>query len=153
VIHDHFMRRVLVTDDGCWLWCGATVRGYGTYMKQGAAFIAHRYAYEQLVGPIPAGLDLDHLCRVRACVNPAHLEPVTRGENLRRGYAARGLKSFCAQGHPFDEANTFQRKGGGRGCRTCRNKASRDKKREYRAAAKAARNAQPDTTQKENNHA
>lgn len=146
-----FWAKVLPVDDGCWLWTGATLRGYGTYMRAGGAYIAHRYAYEDRVGPIPTGLDLDHLCRCRTCVNPDHLEPVTRGENLRRGYAARGLKTHCAQGHPFDEVNTFQRSDGGRGCRACRNKASRDKKREYRAAAKAAQTTQP--TESENHHA
>jgi len=70
----------------CWLWTGALyVNGYGAFRgPDGRTIRAHRFAYERVVGPIPEGLDLDHLCRVRACVNPAHLEPVTRAENLRR---------------------------------------------------------------------
>lgn len=81
---------------------------------------AHRWAYLHFVGKIPAGLDLDHLCRNRWCVNPEHLEPVTRSENLTRGYAARGPKTYCKHGHRFDPENTFQRSDGGRGCRACR---------------------------------
>jgi hypothetical protein len=74
----------------CWLWqlC-KTPGGYGQHYDGTRLVVAHRWYYEQHVGPIPYGLDLDHLCRVRECVNPEHLEPVTRGENLRRGYAAR----------------------------------------------------------------
>lgn len=76
-------------NSGCWLWYGASARGYG-YIQIKIAFrtykakIAHRHAYESLVGPIAPGLDLDHLCRNTACCNPAHLEPVTHAENMRR---------------------------------------------------------------------
>lgn len=74
----------------CWLWLGITTPGgYGQIRRGGRTWVTHRWVYELLIGPIPAGLDLDHLCRVRRCVRPSHLEPVTRGENLRRGYAAR----------------------------------------------------------------
>jgi hypothetical protein len=97
----------------------------------GRAVRAHRYAYEQLVGPIPEGLVLDHLCRNRLCINPLHLEPVTIGENIRRGAFDRagkitGSKTHCANGHPFDEENTRQfeyhvkgRTGPARACRAC----------------------------------
>lgn len=73
--------------DDCWLWTGALTTGYGRFhVAVGVPLVlAHRFAYEALVGRIPRGLDLDHLCRVRACVNPAHLEPVTRRNNLMRG--------------------------------------------------------------------
>lgn len=75
--------RYTVNDSGCWIWDGAIAAetGYGTCQKK----MAHRVVYEREVGPIPDGLVLDHLCRVRACVNPSHLEPVTIGENARRG--------------------------------------------------------------------
>lgn len=75
----------------CWLWQGAVSKtgGYGQVRRNGALIVVHRYAYEHEVGPIPDGLDLDHLCRIRHCARPSHCEPVTRGENLRRGYAAR----------------------------------------------------------------
>jgi hypothetical protein len=87
------MAKVAVASDGCWNWTGALSRnGYGRFGPQAGLTVgAHRFAYELLVGPIPEGLDLDHLCRNRRCVNPAHLEPVGRSENLARGATARGL--------------------------------------------------------------
>lgn len=83
--------------------------------------LTHRYSYERAEGPVPAGLELDHLCRVRSCVNPEHLEPVTHRENMRRGSGWSGRhaqKAMCKSGHPFDEANTYWRRGG-RACRAC----------------------------------
>jgi hypothetical protein len=83
-----FLRNVVISD-GCWEWTGARTRGgYGYFWLGVAAYPAHRVAYATVVGAIPAGLDLDHLCRVRHCVNPRHLEPVTRSENIRRAKAA-----------------------------------------------------------------
>lgn len=82
---------------GCWLWTGTIApNGYGYFAIKGRSQQAHRVAYELLVGPIPDGLDLDHLCRVRACVNPDHLEPVTRSENNRRGFEARKAEAIAA---------------------------------------------------------
>lgn len=89
--------------------------------------VVHRIAYELLVGPIPDGLQLDHLCRVRNCVNPDHLEPVTGQENMRRGYF--GTKTHCPNGHAYDEANTYifsNTRGRHRQCRTCTNQRTRD---------------------------
>lgn len=81
--------KVVKTED-CWLWTGSrTTKGYGHLLVDGRFTQAHRLAYELEVGPIASGLVIDHLCRVRHCVNPAHLEPVTNRENLRRGIAAR----------------------------------------------------------------
>lgn len=78
--------KVEIDDAGCWLWRGAVdPTGYGRFFLDGRMDYAHRAAYRLLVGPIPEGLDIDHLCRVRACVNPQHLEAVTRRENLLRG--------------------------------------------------------------------
>ena len=71
---------------GCWIWMGAlSANGYGNIHVRPKNIVAHRYFYEYAKGPVPSGLDLDHLCRVRCCVNPDHLQPVTRSENLRRG--------------------------------------------------------------------
>ena len=83
---DRFWARV---DVGlCWEWTGSNDRGYGMFRLDGRTVRAHRWAWETLVGPIPRGLHLDHLCRNPPCVNPDHLEPVTQPENIRRGHAA-----------------------------------------------------------------
>ena len=112
--------------DDCWTWHGSTNGvGYGRFTPKSPTLVySHRYAYETMVGPIPQGLELDHLCRNRACVNPSHLEPVTHRENTVRGLApsinrARMLaKTHCRHGHPWDAENTIyttrQRK-----CRAC----------------------------------
>lgn len=88
--------------------------------------MAHRAVYEALVGPIPPELELDHLCRNPACVNPAHLEPVTRKENVRRGYWG---KNHCKHGHVYDDENTrwytFKNGKKVRFCRTCERQRSR----------------------------
>ncbi len=77
----------------CWLWTSTiTGNGYGHYSIKRVKVGAHRFAYELMVGPIPQGLTIDHLCRVKACVNPDHLEPVTQAENNRRGIEARTIE-------------------------------------------------------------
>ena len=82
--------RIRVTPDGCWRWTGSiTNTGYGQVYAHGAQHLVHRYTYSTLIGPIPEGMSLDHLCRVRACCNPDHLEPVTHAENMRRMWAHR----------------------------------------------------------------
>ena len=105
-----------------WLWTGTqNENGYGRYNNQ----LAHRMAYELLVGQIPDGLPLDHVCRVTSCVRPDHLEPVTPGENVRRGYcgninaARQNELTHCIRGHEFDEANTRVTARGARACRAC----------------------------------
>jgi len=96
--------------DGCWEWDGRkNIGGYGMVHWKGKRPVVHRVAYELLVGPIPDGLTLDHLCRNPGCCNPAHLEPVTMRENILRGTqiaAQNAAKTHCKRGHPFDEANT-----------------------------------------------
>lgn len=117
----------------CWLWTGALDRhGYAAIKVDKRRHLAHRLAYELFVGPIPNGLVIDHTCRVRHCVNPDHLEPVTNRENLLRGegFAAKNTaKTHCPQRHPYDDANTIIRRGGRRRCRTCHNSATNRKVR------------------------
>lgn len=106
-----------VTDNGCWQWTGPVDQnGYGKFGRN----VAHRRAYEELVGPVPEGLELDHLCHNRGCINPAHLEPVTRAENIRR--AGPATKTHCVRGHEFTTENTMERPDrlGQRVCRACR---------------------------------
>ena len=104
--------------DECWLWTGCqTPKGYGRFAHRRA----HRMAYEYLVGPIPEGLVIDHLCRVRHCVNPAHMEVVTAGENVLRGIgvsAKNRTKTHCPQGHPLDGDNLYVNQDK-RMCRKC----------------------------------
>lgn len=101
----------------CLVWQGAlTAGGYGITSVGRTNAMAHRVAYETHVGPIPNGLVIDHLCRNRACINPAHLEPVTYLENQLRG--ASHQKTHCKNGHLFDDANTY-RVGNERRCRAC----------------------------------
>lgn len=110
----------------CWLWTGATSSwGYGQIYLDGVLIHTHRWAWIDANGPVPAGLELDHLCRVHACLRPSHLEPVTHQENVARG--AR-LRTHCPHGHAYDAINT-QLYRGARRCRSC----SRRRSAEYRA--------------------
>ena len=144
----NFWKRVVKTET-CWLWQGTTnYGGYGIVHRgprvQTRRFRAHRIAYEMLVGPIPEGLVIDHLCRVRHCVNPAHMEPVTRGENVMRGIGLpvqHAAKARCPQGHAYDDANTYLIKTGGRSCRTCGRNRARAKWRRQAAARREAAQA------------
>lgn len=123
--------------DGCWVWNSSRdVHGYGRFWRDGHGMPAHRVLFELMVGPVPDGLELDHLCRNKACVRPDHLEPVTHQENTRRAYAQR---THCPQGHPYDEQNTYiQPSRGTRVCRICQRTHNRERKRRLRAAARAA---------------
>lgn len=109
--------------DECWLWTGAPGDdGYGQFQVDGKKIPPFVYAYRSLVGPVPDGLVPDHLCRTPLCVNPGHIEPVSRRENVLRGIsplAVNAKKTECGRGHQFDEANTYVWKGG-RHCRACR---------------------------------
>lgn len=135
---DRFSARYEVNDDGCWLWTGPLEKtGYARMWHKGRNEFAHRFAYTQFVGQIPDAMQLDHLCRVRHCVNPAHVEPVTPRENTLRGTgpsAVNAQRTHCINGHEFTPENTYDQQGRGRGCVLCR----REVVRRYRLRRKAA---------------
>ena len=114
---ERLWRRSVVRDTGCIEWTGALdSHGYGRIrINQGLLEGTHRVAWESVNGPIPDGLELDHLCRNKQCCNPAHLEPVTHAENMRRTAV---LTEGCPSGHPWTEQNTYWSATGKR-CRTC----------------------------------
>ena len=123
----------------CWVWTGGRVRnGYGMTHLPGLGRLAHVIAFVEHVGPVPEGLELDHLCRVRHCCNPKHLEPVTRRENIMRGDGPDVTRvrfaaiTHCPAGHTYDAANTLVKVYAGgktsRTCRACHAAAARKKK-------------------------
>ena len=127
----------------CWEWTGAKRHGYGAChvgsRTDGTRKMVqvHRWAYEQLIGPIPSGLEPDHLCRNHACMNATHLELVTHSENLRRGEHWQRRKTHCPLGHPYAGANLYMKPRGGRECWACR--TSRQQKRIAHTAAHGAK--------------
>lgn len=135
LLPDRFWALLDCSPDGCWLWRG-NVDGQG-YGRWGAALV-HRLVYEAFVGPVPHGLELDHVCRVRLCARPepSHLEPVTHALNVARSHVGainreRLLaRTACKRGHPFNAQNTGQDHRGHRYCRTC----TRSLHRRYYAA-------------------
>jgi len=119
---DKYNNKINKTED-CWLWTGEIdLKGYGVITIKGKRRRAHRIIYELLIGEIPLGLEIDHLCRVRNCVNPKHLEPVSRTENLRRNVPFRKevLKTHCKNGHEFSLKNTKIRIFKGNPWRVCK---------------------------------
>lgn len=112
-VEERFWSKVRKDESGCWLWTDVPANtGYGMFSVEGRSRLAHRFAYELLVGPIPAGLTLDHLCHVRHCVNPEHLEPVTQAINVGRGrWAHSGLPraEFCKRGHRYADVGFYIR--------------------------------------------
>ncbi|MFB6618901.1 HNH endonuclease signature motif containing protein [Streptomyces sp. NPDC056367] len=122
----------------CHLWDGSTnAAGYGTFWD-GRTVKAHRFAYEQALGPIGDGLEVDHLCRRRDCVRVSHLDAVTHRENILRSanhVARRAAVTHCPAGHPYDDANTYRAPNNTRKCRAC--KAARSR------AGRAAKRGEP----------
>jgi len=114
-----FVEKVRKTNT-CWWWTASRVNGYGQFRLGGTMMGAHRFAYELWVGPIPEGMTLDHLCRNRGCVNPAHLDPCTQRENKERSPLHGHAKKTCPAGHPYGGDNLYVDPRGHRHCRTCR---------------------------------
>ena len=121
------------TTGECWRWLGGkTISGYGQLSVHYRKVLAHRFAYELLVAPIPEGMEIDHLCHERDCVNPAHMEVVTHAENVRRTRP----KPYCPQGHAMTGANVAMRADTGhRICRQCRVERNRKAYQRRKATA------------------
>lgn len=144
---ERFLSSFTVVESGCWLWTGEiSHNGYGRHVIARHAGTnnpvrqqAHVFSYERFVGPVPAGYHVDHLCHVRNCVNPLHLEAVTPRENNLRSAspsAQNARKTHCSQGHPLSGDNVFilRARPRSRGCRECRRLASERYRLRNRAA-------------------
>lgn len=139
-LRERVLSRLIIDPSGCVLWTGFINRyGYGQLTVKGKNHTIHRLMYEWFVGPVPEGLELDHLCRVRHCAAPGHLEAVTGRVNGLRGQGAAALnvrKIRCDNGHEFDLLNTYWRPNGSRGCRQCNLLAVRRYKARKQVAAR-----------------
>jgi hypothetical protein len=120
------LQRHIVVDlkTGCWRWTGASTKGYGQVTYRKRHHLVHRLVWELLIGPVAPSMQLDHVCRVRRCCRPLHLREVTALENVHAPgsqsiSAIHAKKTHCPAGHPYDDANTYRPRRGGRLCREC----------------------------------
>jgi hypothetical protein len=140
-MREYIAMRTRADENGCWIWLGAITHGYGVlgHNSYGNRSLAHRASYVAHKGAVPAGLCLDHLCRVRACCNPDHMEPVSHRINCIRGTspsAVNAHKTACIYGHPLSGDNLRILKTGVRQCITCGRR--RNKEQSIREAARAS---------------
>lgn len=116
-----------ITESGCWIWRGRCLpTGYGISWYDKKRIYAHRLMYQLFIGPIADTLTIDHLCRVRCCVNPHHMEAVTQGQNTLRGNSFSGInarRTHCPQAHPYSQDNTYTDPTGARHCKICKRAA------------------------------
>jgi hypothetical protein len=119
--HDHIFSRVRLLPGGHWDWTGSkNQNGYALRSGRVKPRVVHALLYQAFVGPVPHGMDLDHLCRRRSCVNPKHLEPVTHRENCARGAVNQNVgKTHCIRGHLLSGDNLYVTRSGKRDCREC----------------------------------
>lgn len=134
-----FEQLIIDPSTGCLLWQGSPdTDGYGRISVDGKLQSVHRLMFEIFVGPIPPGVEPDHLCRIRHCAAPAHLELVTHKENMLRGEgvgSANAAKTHCDSGHEFTPENTYNAPGGRRECRTCNRERARTRRRTRKKVA------------------
>jgi len=127
-----FNSKIQLKENGCHEWIAGKDRdGYGQFFLNKKTVKAHRFSYELYKGKIKNGLQIDHLCRNRGCVNPKHLEEVTCKENVNRGDSYNGNKTHCPQGHEYTENNTYIRPVSGRNCKECNRLYASKKRHDY----------------------
>jgi hypothetical protein len=141
-LRERVLAKLVIDPSGCLLWCGGLDdQGYGRVRHHGRRIRVHRVMYQMFVCPIPPGLEPDHVCRVRRCAAPAHLELVTHRVNMLRGasmVAENAVKTRCGTcRRPYDEANTYVTPDGRRDCRYCRRRRVKRYKARKRAQMKA----------------
>jgi hypothetical protein len=135
---ERILPQIDVQAPGCWVWTGGTRNGYGRTTWNSRRDYVHRVMWEMLVGPIPDGLQIDHLCRVKLCCNPDHLEPVTPRVNVKRSSAGAILRrrnasvTHCPRGHCYSPENTLVISGHRR-CRTCNREQCRARRQQVPA--------------------
>lgn len=134
---ESILSKVKIDSNECWIWpLSLSHNGYGLVKFDGKMQQVHRLVYKLLVGPIPDDLTCDHLCRVRNCCNPAHIDIITRVENTRRGNVGkwRGLLTHCKRGHEYSQENTYTDRNGYRVCNECRRISHRRRRQSLKKA-------------------
>lgn len=139
-LESRFNKRIEIKDMGyltpCHVWVGLVNHdGYGHYNYYSSNLKPHIFFYEQKNGKVPDNLELDHLCRIRACCNAEHLEAVTHSENLKRGNWKNKNKTHCLRNHEFNDENTYISKDGKRQCKTCNREKAKIRMRNIRKTA------------------